>query len=267
MVLLAEECYSTEWFLSMGQCFLQKWIDLIVGALKGLPTQAPYHHDTRRSLQSLSLFDPEVNIVGNDNKVASTVQRLTSKAKRMQEEYLSDDIMDAVLHKLRKAADPRSRSYTQKMAKEQKDRIKILEKLTKVDTTKFIHKMTEEVISTAQQLQSTLSTILPPDQLKVLLEEASKKSNITLNFNNMTPYAEITDLFATLAGFLPLLRPGCLFCPGILCFIPSPEILCSEGVLTLVDELARIFSCFSTSYTETDFEDGIAWMSCLYQCR
>ena len=245
----------------MGLCFLQKWIDLIAGAIPAQTTR--YNHDTRRSLQSLALFDPEVNIVGNHEGVKSTIERLASKSKRMQQEYLGDDIMDAVVQKIRKVADPGTRFFSHKMGKEQKDRMKILEKIAKVDTTKVINKVTEEVISVGYQFHSVLLNILSTDQLEVLLEAASKKSNITFTLNNMSQYTEITDIFAQLAELLAIGSSLCSLCPGPICVIPLPEAICP-----IVIEISRIFTCFiDNNVTETVFEDGIKWAHCLYTCR
>ena len=96
----------------------------------------------------MALFDPQVNIVGNTKGVQTTIERLASKAKRMQENYLSDDIMDAVLQKIRKLGEQKPSFNTKGMDKEMKKGMKILEKITKVDADNVINKVAGEAVST-----------------------------------------------------------------------------------------------------------------------
>ena len=231
--------------------------------LGGIPFQSQSVHDTRRSLQAMALFDPQVSIVGNNKGVQTTIERLASKAKRMQENYLSDDIMDAVLQKIRKLGGPNPSFHTKGMDKEMKKRIKILEKLTKVDPDKVINKLAEEAFSTGYQIHSALLNFLNSEQLNVLLE----KVNVTFSFNNQynSPYAHITDSFGELATTLSLIGITLLG----LCEIPDdiPEFIC-PGIPNIIIELARVLRCFSNNgFNETHFEDGIEWMGCIYQCR
>ena len=216
------------------------------------------------------MFDPQVNIVGNSKGVQSTIERLASKAKHMKENYLSDDIMDAVLQKIRKLGEPTETHFnTKNMGQEMKDRIKILEKLVKVDTNKVVNKVAEEAMSIAYQLHSGLENLLHLEPMKVVMELASKKSNVTMNFNDL--FTSITDAFGDLSLLLSILNGViegvCVDCPnGPNCTIPEPlyELAC-VGLPNLLTEFIRLFDCFGT-YDEKAFEDGIEWLTCIYEC-
>lgn len=174
--------------------------------------------------------------------------------------------MDAVLQKVRKFADPNTRFYTKKMTSEQTAKIKILEKVTKVDPKQVVNKLAEEAISIVLQLQDKFSTIMTPRQMQAILEAANKKSNIT--FNNAGQYAEITDLFVQISTLLKALPLQCAFCPdGIVCLIPDELMfLCSDAFLALADQLTILLDCLSAN-GETVFEDSLEWVQCAYNCR
>ena len=223
------------------------------------------------------MFDPQVNIVGNNKGVQSTIERLASKAKRMQENYLSDDIMDAVLQKIRKLGEPTNTHFnTKNTGKEMKDRIKILEKLVKVDANKVVNKVGEEAMSIVHQIHSELQNLLSSEHMKMAMELASQKSNVTFSFSNQ--FTSITDGFGDLATLLRLAKTGigllCLGCNifpdifpnGCSNIEPFLELLCGEGLTNFFDELIRLLDCFG-NYTEQDFEDGTEWLSCIYTCR
>ena len=227
-------CFTDDWFVDIGGCFLQKYLNLIRDIF---PSQTQYHHDTRRSLQSLAMFDPQVNIVGSSKGVQSTIERLASKAKRMQENYLSDDIMDAVLQKIRKMGEPTETHFnTKNMGKEMKDRIKTLEKLVKVDTNKVVNKVGGEVVSIVHQISSELQKLLNSEQMKMVMELASQNSSATFSFNNQ--FTSITDGFGELEILLKLVKAGiriaCIACNRgwIDCTIIDPflPLICGEGL-------------------------------------
>ena len=224
------------------------------------------------------MFDPQVNIVGSSKGVQSTIERLASKAKRMQENYLSDDIMDAVLQKIRKMGEPTETHFnTKNMGKEMKDRIKILEKLVKVDTNKVVTKVGEEAVSVIHQIHSELQKLFSSEQIKMAMELTNQKSNVTFeSFNNQ--FTSVTDGFGELAELLRIVKGVidtacivCTFAPGTfpeICNAIDPflPLMCGEGLTSLFDELNRTLECLGT-YDEEAFEDGTEWLSCIYKCR
>ena len=214
------------------------------------------------------MFDPQVNIVGSNKGVQSTIERLASKAKRLQENYLSDDIMDAVLQKIRKIGQPtETHINTKNMGKEMKDRIKILEKLVKVDANKVVTKVGEEVVSVLYQIHSELQNLFNSEQMRMAMESANQ--NITFSFNNQ--FTSVTDGFRELSKILKIAKLGvaglCLYCisgcPTIDPFLP---LICGQGLRDLLNELIRLLDCLA-GYDEAAFEDGTEWLYCIYDCR
>ncbi len=240
--------------------------------LESVQSSHMHTHDTRRSLQAvLEPIEPLVNIVGNTDGVPSTVERLASTAKRMHDQYLNDAVKEVVTQKVTKGAAVDTKHLTRGLPEEYKKRIDILDKIIKVDMEKVVHGLSEEAISLLYRFQAAAVTLFPPEEIKAAFEAMDKNPNITLGTFQFsygaTPYKDITDIFDILPGLIPALPLACALCPGFLCPIPNPwdDIFCDDRVQEILDLLTPALTCFG-NYNEEDFEDGVEWLGCLFEC-
>ena len=230
-----------------------------------------YHHDNRRVLHSVAMFDPQttVNLVGSTKGVATTVERIKDKVQRLQDHYMGEDIMEAVIGKFRKAAGPQAQFHRRGMKPDQKKRLDILDKLLKIDPEKVIHSFTGQALNTAQELEAAVMNIMTPQQTGTLIRVLHDKHNFTrtLNFRSSGTYAQVTDIFDTLITLIDLVIITCEGCDRFCIFPDDIEaLLCNDVAYALMEEVKQVSECLG-KYTEAQFEEGLEWLQCLYDCE